>query len=192
VTRTSDVLRPKIEPKRTRTPAVPFPALLLVVKSVRKSTPSPSTHAPRTHAAVRGRCGHSANSAKTARYSTVRAAPSHATPWSSAQTMLNTLQAVNAASARTAPRTAAGASRKRPGMLVAVTASSPAITSAPGAHVVRAWPPCSCAHATKIATLRSIGTVTGARRTLRSRRFTVRWSAAGAAGDSRTDTVLSP
>ena len=38
-------LSPKIEPKRTRTPAVPLPALLLVVKIERKRTPSPSVQA---------------------------------------------------------------------------------------------------------------------------------------------------
>jgi hypothetical protein len=43
--RTVAVLSPKMEPKRTRTPAVPLPALLLVVKIVRKRTPSPSVHA---------------------------------------------------------------------------------------------------------------------------------------------------
>ena len=37
--------KPKIEPKRTFTPAAPFADELLAVNNDRKSTPSPSTHA---------------------------------------------------------------------------------------------------------------------------------------------------
>jgi hypothetical protein len=42
---TSAPLSPRIDPKSTRTPAVPFPALLEVVKTDRNRTPSPSVQA---------------------------------------------------------------------------------------------------------------------------------------------------
>src|SRR4051812_18264321 len=134
------------------------------ISVTRAMIPRPKVHSPRTHAAVAGRWGHSANSANTTRYSSVRSAPSSAAPLSSAHAIDAKLQAVKAASAASATRTATGCVRQDHGSVKPARPSSAITTIAPSAHRVTGWPPSSGVQATKTATARRVGAVTGAAR----------------------------